>query len=222
MAEEPKARILVVEDDPGISDMVCHYLRKYGYAPTPLYDGREVHKHILKSDVLVLDLNLPDTDGLEILKTTRKERNDIPILIMSARADGTDRVLGLELGADDYLGKPIIPAELVARVKALLRRVVGRKSSALILDEGARTVTSYGVEVTLSPQEFAVLKLLFDSPGKTFSREEVLTTVWEGQHSKPNRKVDQAVSNIRVKFADLRLESPIQSVWGAGYRLIQS
>lgn len=220
----PSAKtILVVEDERRIREPVCKYLEKHGFACIPLEEGRNVAAYLERVDLLLLDLNLPDIDGLDVLKQIR-ERSRLPIIILSARGNGEERILGLGLGADDYLVKPVLPGELVARVKALLRRSSYHETPAegpgeFSFDQKARLVRMNGIEVSLTEQEFELVRFLVDSPGQTFTRQELLNLVWREEGTPGSRRVDLTVSRIRIKFADQHLESPIESIFKVGYRL---
>ena len=220
MSGASEKTILVVEDDNRVSEAVCKYLTKHGFSCLPLREGKQATAYLPRVDLILLDLNLPDTDGLDGLKTVRGQ-SSLPVMIMSARGEGHQRIQGLELGADDYVVKPVLPGELLARVKALFRR--GRHldeppEEEFNFDEKARSVKGAGVEVFLTEQEFELLRFLSESPGQTFTREELLNLVWREDSSERTRRVDLTISRIRTKFADLRTESPIESVWKVGYR----
>lgn len=219
MPERNPDRLLVVEDDKQISEAVCKYLAKHGYSCLPVMEGGKVSAYLGRVDLILLDLNLPDTDGLNVLKQVR-ERSRIPIIIMSARGEGHQRILGLDLGADDYLVKPVLPGEMLARVKALLRRSRPQEvaDDALVLDEKARMVKGPGVEISFTEQEFDLLRFMSESPGQTFTRQELLNLVWREEATQRTRRVDLTVSRIRTKFADHHLDPPVESVWKVGYR----
>lgn len=212
--------ILLVEDDRRISEALCKYLRKHGFECLPILEGGKVPAYLSRGDLLLLDLNLPDMDGLEVLGKLRQESR-IPVLIMSARGESQQRILGLNLGADDYLVKPVLPGELLARVNALFRRSEMTESTQLkklSLDEKARIAKGPGGEVSLTEHEFGVLRIMSESPGQAFTRKELLQAVWGEGTGERTRRVDLAVSRIRTKFADLQMDSPIESVWKVGYR----
>lgn len=217
------ATILVVEDDRRIREPVCKYLTKHGFKCIPLEYGNGVVAYLNRVDLLLLDLNLPDIDGLEVLKAVRRQ-SDLPTIIMSARGEGQQRVLGLNIGADDYLVKPVLPGELVARVKALLRRC-GRYQKAaaatptISFEPKARLARVGSVEVSLTEQEFELLGFLVESPGQTFTRQELLNLVWREEEGGRVRRVDVTVSRIRNKFVDRQVEPPVESVYKVGYRL---
>ena len=211
--------ILVVEDDNRVSEAVCKYLTKHGFSCVPLHEGKKALSYLSRVNLVLLDLNLPDTDGLEVLQELRR-KSSLPVMIMSARGEGHQRILGLELGADDYVVKPVLPGELLARVKALFRRGRMHETEAeeLVFDEKARMVRGAGVEISLTEQEFELLRFLSESRVQTFTREELLNLVWRDEAGERTRRVDLTISRIRTKFADQQLEPPIESVWKVGYR----
>lgn len=218
----PKPKILVVEDDPEVRDVICSYLLQHGMEVVIDTTGADVMSKLGDVQLLLLDLQLPQADGLEILREVRK-RGHLPVLIVSARADGVDRVTGLELGADDYLAKPFLPRELVARVKSLLRRamlppITSLQSGPVVLDSEARSVSVDGQPLNLTPREYAIFKTLFQAPGKTFSREEILDRIWGEEYLGQTRRVDLLVSKVRAKLAEFKRDELIHSVWGVGYR----
>lgn len=217
------ARILVVEDDAEIREVMRGYLEEYGFGVVTASDGEQALTCAQAGvSLIVLDLGLPGLDGFEVLRRLRVA-STVPIIIVSARADGTDRVAGLELGADDYLVKPFLPRELVARVKALLRRaslpaVQNVTAGALVIDEVARKITLDGQEIHLTPREYELLRILARSPGRTFSRDELLDRVWGEEYAGDTRRVDLHISNLRNKLGRGSRPAPIHSVWGVGYR----
>lgn len=222
---EHAKKILVVEDEEEILDFVRRYLLREKYTIITAGNGQEALRMIREQepDLIILDLMLPIMDGLEVIRQMRKE-HVTPILILSARADETDRVVGLELGADDYVTKPFSPRELVARVKALLRRsaisAVPRKiiqKGALTIDlEARRVYVNEGQEITLTPIEFALLKALCQNPGKVFSREELLDRIWGQEFAGETRTVDVHIKNVRKKIEGGAFPL-IRSVRGVGY-----
>lgn len=216
--------ILIVEDDKRTSRALCKYLERNGFACLPLREGGKAKEFIPRVDLVLLDLNLPDMDGLEVLALIR-ERSQLPVIILSARGEGHHRILGLNQGADDYIAKPVLPGELLARVKALLRRSgipFDEPSQYYSLDGNARVVKAGGQEIPLPGQEFKLLQVLAESPGHAFTREELLALIWREEPTLPTRRVDLAVSRIRTKFTDRNLEAPIESVWKVGYRFRNS
>ena len=227
--------VLVVEDDAHISDLVVLHLGLEGLESTTAADGREAIGRLAATrfDLVVLDLMLPGVDGVTVCKTLRRSgpNTDTPVLMLTARAEESDKVLGLESGADDYLAKPFGVRELVARVRALLRRP--RARAVPTIDAGERPVTVHGVdvdparrrvrvrgaEVELTAQEFRLLHLLASHPGIVFSREALLARVWPGQTFVTPRSVDTLVKRLRKRI-EIDTEAPalILTVWGAGYK----
>ena len=219
-----RGKILVVEDDREILDIIRLFLEDDGYEVITASDGNTALQRAReeKVELVILDLMIPGPDGLEVTRRLRAV-SPIPILIVSARGEGADRVTGLELGADDYLTKPFLPRELVARVKALLRRARlpatgSLQTGAIILDSEARRVTLHGETVELTPLEYELLKLLMGAPAKNFSREELLDRVWGSEYLGDTRRVDLHISKLRAKLTLPDAACPIRSVWGVGYR----
>ncbi len=218
-----KGRILVVEDDREILDIIRSYLVEDGYEVLTATDGHAALEQVAQEvELVVLDLGLPGIDGLEVTKRVRA-KSPVPILIVSARGEGADRVCGLELGADDYLTKPFMPRELVARVRALLRRsrlpsFSPAKAGPLTLDFDNRRVLLDGKRIDLTPREYDLLKTLAGAPGKNFTREELLDRVWGTEYVGETRRVDLYISKLRAKLDRPDRPAPIRSVWGVGYR----
>jgi DNA-binding response OmpR family regulator len=225
-AEVPK-RVLVVDDEPKIVDVVGDYLRRAGFSVTSAADG---HGAIASArarppDLVVLDLGLPGLDGLDVARELRLA-SPVPIIMLTARGDETDRVLGLELGADDYLVKPFSPRELVARVRAVLRRAEGlvaeRERFAVadvVLDTGRREVTVVDRTVDLTATEFDLLVELARQPGRVFTRAQLLGTIHGVVVESYERTVDAHVKNIRRKLEpDPRRPRYLLTVHGVGYR----
>jgi two-component system response regulator ResD len=216
-------RVLVVEDDAEIREVMRRYLEDHGYEVAVAMDGQQALDRVQNGvELIILDLQLPRVDGFEVLSRLR-QTSAIPVLIVSARGDGADRIAGLELGADDYMIKPFLPRELVARVKALLRRsrlpsTTSVNAGPVVVDAVARRVTLDGEEVELTPREYDLLKVLAQSPGRTFSREELLDRVWGAEYIGDTRRVDIHISKLRSKLTREARPSPIRSVWGVGYR----
>ena len=221
--------ILVIDDEPSVREIAGAYLQRHGFEVQTASNGLEGLRLALNTDpaLVVLDIMLPKLDGLELLKRLRLERS-IPVLLLSARGDEFDRVLGLELGADDYLTKPFSPRELVARVKAVLRRggmsnsSDGLQHGALRLDPLTRAVTLGGRAVELSALEFDLLHALLRSPGRVFTREELIAAVWGEDFGGVDRVVDVHISSLRRKLGD-NAERPhfVATVRGIGYRLLE-
>ena len=218
--------ILVVEDDPNIADLVELYLRRDGYRVHQAPDGETALKTIRdrQPKLLILDLGLPGrVDGLEVCRQVRAT-SDVPIIMLTARDDEVDRVLGLEMGADDYVTKPFSPRELVARVRAILRRAEGPKPTgaavhtmgAVEVDTGRREARLNGVPVALATREFDLLQYLAEHQGLALSRRQLLDGVWGADWIGDDRTVDVHVRQLRKKFGDLL---SLDTVWGVGYRM---
>ena len=223
-AGEPRS-VLVVEDDAKIAALVVDYLVANGFTAEHVADGREVVARVKASTpaAVILDLMLPGMDGMEVCKALRRF-SSVPILMLTARVDEIDRLLGLELGADDYVCKPFSPREVIARVKALVRRAEGRVAGeplegGFVVDETAQRVRIGDRALPLTPVEFRLLKVLISQPGRVYSRDQLLDTIHEDFRDVSDRAVDSHIKNIRRKIA---AASPgldcIQSVYGVGYR----
>ncbi|CAM5183365.1 Response regulator BaeR OS=Castellaniella defragrans (strain DSM / CCUG 39792 / 65Phen) OX=1437824 GN=BN940_08656 PE=4 SV=1 [Castellaniella denitrificans] len=221
-------RILVVEDEPKLAEVLRTYLEAAGYEARCAGDGLEVMPLIADwpPDLVLLDLMLPGRDGLDLCRDIRA-RTSIPVIMVTARTEEIDRLLGLELGADDYICKPYSPREVVARVKAVLRRSAAdqaparaREIGGLDIDEGAWSARLDGVALDLTPVEFRLLALLASQPGRIFSRDQVLDGLYDDRRIVTDRAVDSHVKNLRRKLAAVRPdEELIRSVYGVGYRL---
>ena len=225
-------RVLLVEDDADIAEIVALHLRDEGYAVVHATDGPAGLKLLEQHawDALVLDLMLPGLDGLEICRRARSMEPYTPIIITSARGSETHRVLGLEIGADDYLAKPFSVLELVARVRALLRRIdaLARAPAEagvvrvgdIVISALEREVKLAGALVELTPREFDLLLFFANNPGKVFSRSELLDRVWGHRHSGYEHTVNTHINRIRAKIeVDPANPRRILTVWGRGYKL---
>jgi two-component system alkaline phosphatase synthesis response regulator PhoP len=221
----PEAKILVIDDEQGILDLVTAYLEKEGFDFRTAMDGRAGLKavRVYKPDVVVLDIMLPEMDGLELLAHLRRE-SDVYVIMLTARSEETDKIVGLSVGADDYLTKPFSPRELVARIKAALRRMREGASrpefSTLVyqrlrIDLGGRQVWMNDNPVELTAIEFDLLRVLAENPGIVLSREQILEKVWGYDYYGEIRVVDVHVGHIRQK---LGAEDIIATVRGIGYR----
>src|SRR5438445_11847811 len=223
------ARILVVEDDQDIAQLVGRYLDKAGFTTEIVASGRDALTTIgaRPPDLVVLDLMLPQIDGLEICRAVRANRNvsAIPIIMLTARAEESDRIVGLELGADDYLAKPFSPNELVARVRALLRRVNRHAPEPTVMSYGPITVDadrhvvlSGDAPVTLTAKEFLLLKYLMERRGRVLSRDVLLTDVWGYRYTGGTRTVDVHIRRLREKLP--LLVDALVTVKQFGYKLL--
>jgi len=225
-----KQRILVVEDDVRIADVMVKNLEAAGFECHSSPDGGRALADFarLRPALIVLDLGLAGLDGLEVTRRIRGE-SDVPILIVTARSGESDKLLGLEIGADDYVTKPFSTAELVARVRALLRRSTGSVGERVIelgglrIDPARRTVERDGQPVPLTTLEFDLLYFLASRPGRVFSREALMEQVWGSDRVVDDRSIDSLVSRVRRKLEeDPSKPRYVQTVWGAGYRLSES
>jgi DNA-binding response OmpR family regulator len=221
-------QILVVDDEPMVREVVVAYLEREGFRVAEASTGRAALKQIeeVQPDLVVLDVMLPEVDGFSVLTELRR-KGDIPVILLTARTDETDRVLGLELGADDYVVKPFSPRELVARVRSVLRRSAPAGKPAQVLefddlriDEQARTVALQGSEIEMTPKEFDLLAFLAKSPRQVFSRSQLLEQVWDSSADWQ----DPSTVTVHVRRLRRKLESDqenprwITTVWGVGYR----
>ena len=222
-------RILVVEDDPDIGELVARYLDKAGFMAERAASGREALAMIAVKppDLVVLDLMLPQVDGLEVCRVVRGDpkTSAIPIIMLTARAEESERIVGLELGADDYVTKPFSPNELVARVRALLRRAQRAPSAtktmsygSIVVDTERHLVSADGRDVTLTAKEFLLLEYLFQHRGRVLSRDLLLTDVWGYRYTGGTRTVDVHVRRLREKLPTL--VDALVTVKQFGYKLL--
>lgn len=221
--------VLVVEDERNINEMIGYNLKAAGMSVCSAFDGEEALRLFESEtpDFVVLDLMLPKMDGYQVMKEIRKRRN-VPILMLTAKGDELDRVLGLELGADDYVTKPFSPRELVARVKAVLRRtesIPDSSDSGLVsaqgidLDPASHIVRFRGEETELTLKEFTLLKLFMENPGKVFTRDNLLNTIWGYDFLGESRTIDVHVRRLRQKFGEHGISPEIlKTVHGVGYK----
>ena len=218
--------VLVVEDESSIASFVALYLKNAGYSVRTAATGNEAlaQAESARPDLIVLDLMLPDVDGIEVCRRIRKD-SDVPILMLTARDEDVDKIIGLEVGADDYLTKPFNPGELVARVKSVLRRAnperrelqsASLQHGELKIDAGRREVTVAGEEIQLAPKEFDLLWELLDHKGLVLTRDQLLERVWGYTFAGDTRTVDVHVRQLRRKLGEA---SPIVTVWGVGYKV---
>jgi len=218
--------VLVVEDESSIASFVALYLKNAGYSVRTAATGNEAlaQAQSERPDLIVLDLMLPDVDGIEVCRRIRKD-SDVPILMLTARDEDVDKIIGLEVGADDYLTKPFNPRELVARVKSILRRATPDRRELesetidhgdLHVDAGRREVRVGDEEIQLAPKEFDLLWELLDHRGLVLTRDQLLERVWGYTFAGDTRTVDVHVRQLRRKLGDA---SPIVTVWGVGYKV---
>ena len=218
--------VLVVEDESSIASFVSLYLKNAGYGVKTAATGSEALAQVAAAQpaLVVLDLMLPDIDGIEVCRRIRKS-SDLPILMLTARDEDVDKIIGLEVGADDYLTKPFNPRELVARVKSILRRSAPERREIeskqlrhgnLLVDAGRREVRVGEEEIQLAPKEFDLLWELLDHRGLVLTRDQLLERVWGYTFAGDTRTVDVHVRQLRRKLGDA---SPIVTVWGVGYKV---
>ena len=229
MTETPSLTVLLVEDDTRLAALTAEYLEGHGVGVTHVTDGKRGLDEALRTrfDAVLLDLMLPGKDGLEVCRELRG-RSDVPILVLTARGEEADRVLGLELGADDYLAKPFSPRELLARIRAVTRRARGRAGPALstiqvgglVVDPAGRRVTLDGKEILLTGYEFSLLEALAKRAGRVLSREQLMELAKGNAEDAFDRSIDVHVSRLRQKLGDdPKKPRLVKTVRGAGYLL---
>lgn len=223
-----KLHILVVEDEQKLADLLADYLTSACFTVTCLSKGDAVVPWVEKNEpaLILLDIMLPGMNGMDICREIRKF-SSVPILIVTAKIEEIDRVVGLELGADDYICKPFSPREVVARVRAVLRRTHPEKTAPVLtagplcLDEESRQVLADGQYLSLTPSEFGLLKALMNHPHRVFSRTELLDKVQGYQFEGYDRTIDSHIKNLRKKIAEkMPHQEVIQSVYGVGYKFV--
>jgi two-component system catabolic regulation response regulator CreB len=210
-------KILLVEDDPGIADALEYSLTAAGHEVVRSDRGRPAVALAFAAEFVVLDVGLPDMDGFDVCREVRKS-SDVPVLFLTSRTEEVDRVVGLELGADDYMAKPFSTRELLARIKAIARRAAGRTTPSpggLVLDRQAFTAGLDGRSLDLSRTEFELLACLSAHPGRVFTREQILDQAWRDGGCVTDRTVDQHIKSLRRKLAPSEC---IETVRGVGYR----
>jgi two-component system phosphate regulon response regulator OmpR len=230
-------RILLVDDDEKLRRLIKEYLEGYEFQVFTLADGEAVMNSIRKElpELVILDVMLPKKDGLEVLKEIRTASH-VPVIMLTAKGEEADRVVGLELGADDYLPKPFSPRELLARIKAVLRRLepgmkpAGEESEGLrleagnlVLDKARQTLVMEGKEVALSSTEYRVLKVLMENPNRVLSRDQIMTLAQGKDFMAFDRSIDVHISKLRAKLeSDPRSPRRIKTIWGSGYMFVHS
>jgi two-component system, OmpR family, alkaline phosphatase synthesis response regulator PhoP len=233
MAHPAQGKILVVEDDQGIQRMLSDYFKHIGYEVATASDGESGIRAALdeRPDAVILDVMLPKTDGYSVCRHIRERNPALPILILTAKDDVVDKVLGLEMGADDYITKPFSLRELEARLKSVLRRARAKVKEdeaddqapiirgGLKIVPGRREVTINGQHVELTPKEFELLALFAAHPGRVYSRKYLLENIWDYTYSGYDRTIDSHINRLRAKVeADPEHPQMIQTVWGVGYK----
>lgn len=218
-------KVLVVDDDDNICEVLNMYLKSSGYDTRVVYDGKRAQEEFInyKRELVILDVMIPSVDGIDVLKWIRRE-GSAPVIMLTAKGDTFDKVLALELGADDYVVKPFEPKELMARVKAVMRRYSIDSTnkevlhfSELIVDANSYKVEYKGVEVKMPPKEFELLYYLASNKNKVFTREQLLCEVWGYDYPGDSRTVDVHVKRLREKLSGGD-EWQIETVWGVGYK----
>jgi two-component system response regulator ResD len=229
MEAHSRGSVLVVDDEPTIAEVVARYLERAGYRTRVAADGVAAIEAAARQrpDLVVLDLMLPRIDGLEVMRRLREQDRDrIAVILLTAKGEESDRVIGLRLGADDYVVKPFSPAELVARVDAVLRRIdtspeheAPLELDNMTIDPGARRLFVEGREVPLTQREFELLLFLARHPGRAFSRNQLMDAVWQYAFYSDTSTVTVHIRRLRSKIeADPSRPAHIQTVWGVGYR----
>ncbi len=227
--EVAKGKVLVVDDERKIVDLVHAYLEREGYQVIDAFDGRQALEAFRREvpNLVVLDLMLPEIDGLEVCRTIRRE-SDVPVIMVTARSEETDKLVGLELGADDYITKPFSPRELVARAKAVLRRVATPRDSetaiqigSLQLDVSRHEAVCHGNPLMLTPTEFKLLEVLARHPNRVYSRGQLLEVLRDEAYEGLERTVDTHIKNLRRKVEAVSKDEGcrIVTVFGVGYKL---
>jgi len=224
----PEQRILIIEDEPSIADTLVYALRTEGFTPEWCTTGQAglAALSARPAALVVLDVGLPDSSGFEVCKHIRTT-SSVPVIFLTARSAEIDRVLGLELGGDDYLVKPFSPRELTSRIRAVLRRTNGGPTpnirtdlSDFVVDEDRFVIAYCGTELSLTRYEFRLLRTLVAHPGRVYSREQLMTSAWEEPEASLERTVDAHIKTLRAKLRTVRAEpDPIQTHRGLGYSL---
>ena len=226
-----KPRILIVEDDPGIADVLVYALHADGFEPHRFATGTEALAALpqLQPALVLLDIGLPDGNGLDVFQRIRSQRPGQPVVFLTARSEEIDRVVGLELGADDYVAKPFSPRELLARVRTILRRAQRSAEPAapavgvpFEVDTERQRIRFYGQALELSRYEYGLLRTLVARPGRVYSRDELLTLVWDQHAESLDRTVDAHVKTLRAKLKAVAPHAdPIRTHRGSGYALAE-
>ena len=219
-------KILVADDDQVVHESLGIYLKSEGYEPVDVYDG-EAALTALSPEIglCVLDIMMPEKSGIEVCKEIRKT-SQVPIIMLTAKGEEIDRIVGLELGADDYIVKPFSPREVVARIKAVLRRTQEQRDmsdsaiafNGLVIDLKSYTVTLRGESVVCTPKEIEILHMLAANPGQVFTREQLLNRVWGYDFAGETRTVDTHIKRIRAKLDNTDLGWSIKTIYGVGYK----
>ena len=227
MATEKSLKVLIVDDDKNICDLLRLYLEKDGYSVILSHDGEEavVKFNALKPDMVLLDIMLPGKDGWQVCREIRRSSN-VPIIMLTAKSETFDKVLGLELGADDYLTKPFEAKELVARVKAVLRRTEtkeGEQKKVITFENLSINIDNYELEINgklvdVPPKELELLYFLASNPNRVYTREQLLEEVWGFDYFGDSRTVDVHIKRLREKLESVEGNWHLKTVWGVGYK----
>jgi len=223
-------KIFIVDDEKRIRDLIRAYLEKEGYDVSDFENADSAYDNFVKSpcDMLIIDIMMPGTNGLDLCRRIRRQSN-VPIIIVSARDEEIDRILGLELGSDDYIAKPFSPRELVVRMKNIFRRIEGGKSEEkreiyqlgdIEINVTYHTVRIKGEEVSFTEKEYDLLLTFVGNPGRAYSREQLIDTIWGYDYIGDVRPVDDLVKRIRKKLRNCDSEVVISTVWGYGYKAL--
>lgn len=224
---DTKPKVLLADDEAGLRELVRVYLEKSDFDVTEAEDGLKAEQALAAEhfDLLILDVMMPKLDGLTLCRRIRTTRSDLPILLLTAKGEEDDRLLGFEYGVDDYVVKPFSPRELCARAKAMLRRSATFQFQSaeirvdnLLIDPVSHRVEWYGTEISLTPKEFNLLYVMAKSPRQVFSREQIMSQAWGEDYFAEPRIVDVHVKNLRDKFNALHHFHYVQTVRGIGYR----
>ncbi|AFM39938.1 response regulator with CheY-like receiver domain and winged-helix DNA-binding domain [Desulfosporosinus acidiphilus SJ4] len=223
-----KPRVLLVDDEAGLRELVQVYLENSGFEVIEAADGLKAEAELKNEafDLVILDVMMPQLDGLTLCRMIRSSQVDLPILLLTAKGEEADRLLGFEYGADDYVVKPFSPRELTARAKALLRRSVKFQQTNeallrypnLLIDNARHWVEWFNQEIILTPKEFSLLILLAKKPLQVYSREQIMSLAWGEDYLAELRIVDVHVKNLREKFNSIAPFNYLQTVWGIGYK----
>jgi DNA-binding response OmpR family regulator len=221
--QDTKNKLLLIDDDIALTVLLSKYLTDHGFTVTAVNEPRSAIETIKQSrpDLVVLDVMLPDSDGFTLLRTLRSQ-SEIPVIMLTARGEAVDRILGLELGADDYIAKPFEPRELVARIKAILKRHVRNpdekiRSGDFVIDPISRSVEVRESLIEFTTMEYDLLYLLVTNPGRKFTRDQLLTEIHETETESYGRAIDNLVNRVRRKIDRVSDSSCIKTVWGTGY-----
>ncbi len=223
--ETPTTTVLIAEDEPKIAEVLIDYLKAYGYQHIWMQNGLEVVPAVREQqpDLILLDVMLPGKDGMTICREVRAF-SDLPIIMVTARIEEIDRLLGLELGADDYICKPFSPREVMARVKSVLGRFQrtpsqDQEASPIVIDEVGHSVKVEGKELDLTPNEYNLIKTFYENQGRVFSRDQLLNRIYDDFRDVSDRSIDSHVKNLRKKLSvALPGRELIRSVYGVGYK----